>query len=146
MYNYQNRSLDYYNYNNNNYNQPLYKKDANPASLYDPYQGFIRGNMFPNLYNGYKLSQPLDLNPKTEKEQLLYYLDAITFAMIDINLYLDNYPDDKDMIILFNQYRIEADKLCQEYEKKYGPLMTDSSATNNYPWIWDNKPWPWEKK
>ena len=146
MYNYQDRSLDYYNYTNNNYNQPLYTEDAKAASLYDPYQGFIRGNMFPNLYNGYKLNQPIDLNPMNEKAQLLTFLDAITFAMTDINLYLDNYPNDKDMIALFNQYRVEANKLRNEFESKYGPILVDSDASNVYPWAWDNRPWPWENK
>ena len=39
MYNYQ-KNLDYYNYENNNYNQPLFSKNENPNSLYDPYNGF----------------------------------------------------------------------------------------------------------
>ena len=39
---------DYYNYLNNNYNQPNYNQ--NNVSLYEPYEGFIRGNMFKDLY------------------------------------------------------------------------------------------------
>ena len=45
--------MDKYNYVNNNYNQPMWTENANSSKLYDPYQGFIRGNMFPNLYNSY---------------------------------------------------------------------------------------------
>ncbi len=146
MYNYQNKNLDYYNYTNDNFNQPLYTEDANAESLFDPYQGFIRGNMFPNLYNGYKLNQPFDITPMSEKEQLLMFLDALSFATIDINLYLDLYQNDKDMIALFNQYRVEANKLRAEYESKYGPILVDSDASNVYPWAWDNRPWPWENQ
>lgn len=36
MYNYDLRQ-DYYSYNNNNYNKPLYTEDANPNSVYDPW-------------------------------------------------------------------------------------------------------------
>lgn len=146
MYNYQNVNLDNYNYNNYNYNQPLYTEDVNSTSLYDPYQGFIRGNMFPKLYDKYESNEPFQLNPSNEKEQLLVFLDALSFATFDINLYLDVYPNDKDMVALFNQYRIEADKLKSEYESKYGPILVDSDASNVYPWAWDNEPWPWEKK
>lgn len=146
MYNYQDMRSDYYNYKNNNYNQPLYTEDANPASVYDPYQGFIRGNMFPNLYNGYKLNAPIDLKPATEQQQMLMALDAISFATVDLNLYLDNFPEDRDMIALFNQYRVEADKLRSEYERRFGPILVDSEASNAYPWAWDKNPWPWEKK
>lgn len=144
MYSYQDRNFNYY--NNMNFNQPYYAEDANPSSLYDPYQGFIRGNMFPNLYNWYKFEQPMDLTAMSEKDQLLIYLDALSFATIDINLYLDNYPNDKDMIALFNQYRMEADQVRSEYESKYGPILVDSDASNTYPWAWDNRPWPWENQ
>lgn len=143
MYEYRNK-LDYYNYVNNNYNEPMYTKDENPSSLYDPYNGFIRGNMFPSLYNGYKLEKPLDVTPMNDKESLMLYVDAICFAAHDINLYLDIYPDDKDMIELFNQYRMEANKLKEEYQSKFGPLLVSSNATNKVPWSWDDRPWPWE--
>lgn len=143
MYEYRNK-LDYYNYVNNNYNEPMYTKDENPSSLYDPYNGFIRGNMFPSLYNGYKLEKPLDITPMNDKESLMLYVDAIGFAAHDINLYLDIYPNDKDMIELFNQYRMECNKLKEEYQNKFGPLLVNSNATDKVPWSWDDRPWPWE--
>ncbi len=146
MYQYPNANIiDYYNYTNNNYNKPNYSEDANASKLYDPYQGFIRGNMFPNLYNGYKISNPINIEPKSEKEEMLIYLDYLAFAAHDINLYLDLYPKDKDMLEAFSMYRIEADKVRKQYEKKYGPLEVNSEANTVYPWAWDNKPWPWEK-
>ena len=142
MYNY-NLKNDYYNYENNNYNQPTYTKNENPSSLYEPYNGFIRGNMFPSLYNEYKV-KPIDIMPKSDKEALLLYVDAMSFAAHDINLYLDVYRNDNDMIQLFNQYKIEANKLMEEYQDKFGPLVVNSDATNKTPWTWDNSPWPWE--
>lgn len=136
-----NNALDYYNYTNNNYNKPMYTEDVNANSIYDPYQGFIRGNMFPKLYNGYKLTNPLPLD-----NSLKTYLDAICFAAHDINLYLDIYPDDKDMIMAFSAYSKEADKLLEEYQKQFGPILVNSEANMVYPWAWDNEPWPWEKQ
>ena len=70
-----NNYRDYYNYANNNYNQPNYKNTLN-ANIYDPYQGFIRGNMFPDLYNTYKLNKPVEIMPKNEQAELLTYIDA----------------------------------------------------------------------
>lgn len=144
MYNYQ-RKLDYYNYENNNYNQPLYTKNENPNSVLDPYNGLIRGNLFPTLYNEYKV-RPADLQPSNEKMQQLIMIDALGFAKIDINLYLDVYPNDRDMIELFNQYSIESDRLIEDYESKYGPIFVDGNARNAYPWSWNNEPWPWENR
>lgn len=143
MYNYDLRQ-DYYNYNNNNYNQPLYTEDENPNSVYDPYAGFIRGNMFPDLYNSYKVNKPIEIKPSNEKMQMKTMLDAMEFATIDLNLYLDIYPNDRDMIQLFSQYVNELEKVKEEYEKKYGPLTTNCKANEKYPWAWDDNPWPWE--
>lgn len=144
MYNYQ-RNLDYYNYDNNNYNQPLFSENENPNNLYDPYNGFIRGNMFPSLYNGYKID-PIILQGANEQMQLMLMLDALCFAKEDLNLYLDVYPNDKDMISLFKQYAEETEKILNDYESKYGPIFVDSRANMVYPWAWNNEPWPWEGK
>lgn len=135
---------DYYNYVNNNYNQPTYESNEQKKKIFEPYNGFIRGNMFPDLYNDYKLSKPIEITPLNEQADMLTYIDALTFAMIDINLYLDVYPNDKTMIDLYNKYRIENDNIMKEYEKKYGPITTNSEALRKSPWQWDNMPWPWE--
>ncbi len=141
-----NMTKDYYNYANNNYNQPLYNQNIQNKQIYDPYNGFIRGNMFPELYNSYKLNKPLEITPMNEQAELLTYVDALTFAMIDLNLYLDVYPNDREALELFNQYRMQADEYTKKYESKYGPLELTSNSLNTFPWAWDNAPWPWEKK
>lgn len=141
-----NMTKDYYNYANNNYNQPLYNQNIQNRQIYDPYNGFIRGNMFPELYNSYKLNKPLEITPMNEQAELLTYVDALTFAMIDLNLYLDIYPNDREALELFNQYRMQADEYTKKYESKYGPLELTSNSLNTFPWAWDNAPWPWEKK
>ena len=141
-----NMTKDYYNYANNNYNQPLYDQNIQDKQIYDPYNGFIRGNMFPELYNSYKLNKPLEITPMNEQAELLTYVDALTFAMIDLNLYLDVYPNDRGALELFNQYRMQADEYTKKYESKYGPLELTSNSLNTFPWDWDNAPWPWEKK
>ncbi len=138
MYN----NLDYYNYMNNNYNQPLYTENNNPKELYDPLEGFIRGNLFPELYNGYKV-KPISLKPVNEQAKMLTTLDALCFALTDLNLYLDIYPDDRDMLELFNQYRIQINNIKTIYEDKFGPLTINSDANDTYPFIWINNPWPW---
>lgn len=113
-------------------------------SLYDPYNGFIRGNLFKNLYDPYKLKVPYDIKPMNEQAELLTYINALGFSMIDLNLYLDIYPNDRNIIDLFNQYRKEKENLINEYESKYGPITLNSDSLNSYPWSWDDMPWPWD--
>ena len=113
-------------------------------NFYDPYNGFIRGNMFETLYDPYKIKEPYEIRPMNEQAELLTYIDALCFATIDLSLYLDVYPDDKKAIDLFNQYRTQKNELTEQYESKFGPLLLSSNSLNSYPWAWDDRPWPWE--
>ncbi len=130
--------------NNLNFNKCDFNGKTMPNQLYDVYNGFIRGNMFPNLYNQYKISRPFEIEPLNEQAELLTYIDAYSFGAHDINLYLDTHPNDSAMLDLFKQYTNEKEKLINQYEKKYGPLFVSGATTN--PWSWNNDPWPWENK
>ena len=94
---------DYYNYLNNNYNQPNYNQ--NNVSLYEPYEGFIRGNMFKDLYNKYKTNEPIKIVPKNKQAELLTTIDCLELAIIDLGMYLDTHPNDKEILEKFNMYR-----------------------------------------
>lgn len=137
------QKLTYQAGNNMNFNTS-YIQNTSPNKMYDVYSGFIRGNMFPDLYNTYKIAKPFDIEPLNEQAELLTYLDAYSFAAHDLNLYLDTHPNDRQMIELFNSYVKEANQIQKEYENNYGPLFVNSSTT--YPWAWNNSPWPWENK
>lgn len=115
------------------------KTDSN--NLYDVYNGFIRGNMFPNLFNQYKLSRPYDVKPINDQAELLTKVDAYCFACHDLNLYLDTHPNDKDMFNLFKELSADSNKAIFEYENKYGPLFVGNSS---FPWSWNDSPWPWD--
>ena len=113
-------------------------------NLYDPYNGLIRGNLFKNLYDPYKSKEPYEIKPMNEQAKMLTNIDALTFAMVDLNLYLDVFPNDREKINLYNQYRKQKENLLKEYESKYGPITINSEYLNTYPWAWNNMPWPWD--
>lgn len=129
---------------NMNFNVSNYEQDVNAGNIYDPYNAFIRGNLFPDLYNTYKVSKPYDIKPANAQAELLTKIDAYCFAAHELNLYLDNNPNDRDAITLFKKYTDESNAAINEYEQKYGPLFVDASTT--YPWAWNESPWPWENK
>lgn len=153
---------DYYNYLNE-YNDMNYMSNPNQIiadlnyqslmpnnaiqnqnnNILDTEEGFKKGNMFRNLYDEYKDYKPRKLTASSEKEDMLMQIREYTFAMIDLNLYLDMYPNDKDALRLFNTYLNNKKELVNMYEEKYGPLTIDSKFQKNN-WKWDNSPWPWE--
>lgn len=114
------------------------------GKLYSVREGFMRGNMFKNEYKPYKNLTYLPLNPKTDKEKLLYDIMAYSFAINDLNLYLDLNPEDKDCYNLFKQYIAEEKKLKEDFNRMYGPLTINQDLGNKYDWL-DN-PWPWDNE
>ena len=113
-------------------------------SLYDPYNGLIRGNLFRNLNNPYKSGEPYEIKPMNAQAQQLTNIDALSFAMVDLGLFLDVNPNNQEAINLFNQYREQKENLTKDYESKYGPITLDSDSLNSYPWSWNDMPWPWD--
>lgn len=128
--------------NNNN----MMNDFTNDSNLATPYVGYIRGNLFNNLYSGYKNYQPAPLKPRSEQEDFLLSINQLSFAAHELNLYLDTHPNDGRMLDLFNKYRKLADEAVEEYQKKYGPININSNYMNNVPFAWVNDPWPWEKE
>lgn len=111
-------------------------------SLFEPYQGFIRGNMFQYIYDNY--GKVYEIKPVNEQAELLTYLDMFDFACIDLGLYLDIFPKDENIIHLYNEINDEKKNVLKKYEENYGPINLGSKQLNNIPWAWDNTPWPWE--
>ncbi len=112
--------------------------------ILEPMEGFLRGNMFKDEYVPYKNLTYFKLNTISEKEKMLYKVMALSFAINDLNLYLDLHPDKKDVFDLFKKYSQEKEKLCNEYEKLYGPLEVTGATGSKFDWI--DSPWPWENK
>lgn len=107
-------------------------------------EGFLKGNLFYDLYSPYKNYKYGMLKPSNKKEELLYDIMKYNFALTDLNLYLDMYPYDRECIEIYNKYLLEEKKLLNEYEKKYGPLTVNSVNMNNNNFDWIKSPWPWE--
>ena len=134
----------YSNFRNFNMDPYINNSFNSADNLYNPYNGFIRGNLFKDIYDPYLDKEPYEIKPINEQANMLTNIDALCFALIDLNLYLDVNPNDRNKINLFNKYKEEKEKLTKDYEAKYGPLTLNSDSLNSYPWAWNNMPWPWD--
>ena len=127
----------------------FYKEDNNSmynndSKLVSTKEGFLRGNMFADLYDPYKDMTYLPIRPKNEREELMYKIMEYDFAINDLNLYLDLNPEDSEMYENYKMYVKKCMELKDEYSKKYGPLTIDQVDSNMYKW--EDDPWPWENK
>ena len=118
------------------------ERDTTPSTLYNVDEGFIKGNMYKNLYDKYKHYEPKKFTPKTELDLITYNLYKYCFAINDLNLYLDIHPDDTKMYELFKKYVAEYKATKKKYESIVGPLTITHDNYNKYSWI--NVKMPWE--
>ncbi|HCW05672.1 MAG TPA: spore coat protein CotJB [Clostridium sp.] len=76
------------------------------------------------------------------KFKLLEQIMSIDFMIVDLNLYLNTHPMDKEAIAKHNSFTMQSKMLKESYERLYGPLTQGSASA--YPWQWIKEPWPWE--
>ncbi len=105
-------------------------------------EGFLRGNLFKNEYKPYKNLTYIELKPKNDREAKLYTVMQYSFAINDLNLWLDLHPNDKKALMIFENMVEESRKAKREYEESYGPLTVSHTKGNDFNWI--DSPWPWE--
>ena len=133
--------------NSYEYMNPVnYVNNFNEKQLYNPSVGLEKGNLFQNLYCPYKNYKAMKLNPSNERDAMMYQLMQYKFGLIELQLYLDVYPEDRQMLELYRKYLSIEKQVCSEYEKKYGSITCDSEFANYNSWGWINNPWPWEVK
>lgn len=76
--------------------------------------------------------------------QLLEQLQAVQFVLVELNLYLDNHPNDQEAVNQYNQLVSEREQLVNQFENLFGPLFNFGQNTSKFPWQWVNEPWPWQ--
>jgi spore coat protein JB len=81
---------------------------------------------------------------KESRQELMLKIQELSFACVDLNLYLDNHPEDKNAINTYNKFVSQFIQARCAYESKYGPLTNFGYAPSSYPWQWVNQPWPWD--
>lgn len=67
------------------------------------------------------------------------------FVAIELNLYLDTHPCDRDAINDFNCAVEILERHKMAYQNEFGPLFNFGfGGQSNEPWQWATGPWPWE--
>jgi spore coat protein JB len=77
------------------------------------------------------------------KEQMLNDIGVVGFILIDLGLYLDTHPDDRNAIEYFNHYSRIKNQMTRDFSMKYYPL-TMELAESGREWRWGAAPMPWE--
>ena len=79
----------------------------------------------------------------SNKEQLLNDIGIVSCVLVELGLYLDTHPTDRNAMEYFNHYNRIKHQMVKEFSMKYYPLTMDM-AESNKDWRWGAAPLPWE--
>ncbi|WP_227766101.1 spore coat protein CotJB [Zhaonella formicivorans] len=79
-----------------------------------------------------------------EQVQMLRRIQELEFVAIELTLYLDTHPGEREPLVEYNRVTQELNALKRTYENRYGPLTVYGYSPSQYPWRWIEDPWPWE--
>ena len=77
-----------------------------------------------------------------ERENLLRKIQALSFAKVETELYLDTHPDSRQALEYYRNTLSELDEAMTEYQNKYGPLFAEGVVGDR--WTWVEGKWPWQ--
>ena len=80
---------------------------------------------------------------QAERAKLLHLIDAASFAVVELSLFLDTHPDDREAMKNFAHYKELRENALRTYADSYGPLTIDTAKPADH-WYWSTEPWPWE--
>lgn len=116
--------------------------EVNRGKFVAPEEGFLRGNMFRDEYVPYKNLTYFKLVPTSDREKKLFKVMEYSFAINDLNLYLDLHPEDEEAYRIFQNFVEQKEKAKKEFTRSYGPLVVTDDEFKTYEWM--KNPWPWD--
>lgn len=79
------------------------------------------------------------------QSQLMDVIYKTSFAVNDIQLFLDSHPDCSEALAYFHEHNDIRNAALKEYSRRFGPLTIETACegSHNY-WAWLQGKWPWE--
>ena len=86
------------------------------------------------------------VNRHANRRELLNYINAVSLACLEAQLYLDTHPEDERALAYFQEQSRQRNQALKEYAMCYGPLTIDGVIHSGLErWTWIQEPWPWQE-
>ena len=105
---------------------------------YEAPRGLVRGTLFPGL----ELPFCGMVSDRCSPDTLRSRIQAVSFAVLELGLYLDTHRDDAQALELYRSYQTLLLQLRQQALPENGP--TSHQTPDQGPYRWLDDPWPWE--
>lgn len=84
-------------------------------------------------------------NEMISHQELMKAINEVSFAINDMQLYLDTHPTDQHALEDIRMLIDKRKKYQEIHTRYYGPLTMDTAMDNcSDSWAWILQPWPWE--
>lgn len=80
---------------------------------------------------------------KKDKCTALYEISMVDFLLMDMKLYLNTHPTDRNALDYYHHYAKILCELREAYVANFGPLFAKDSNCDKE-WEWGNEPNAWE--
>ncbi len=80
---------------------------------------------------------------KKDKCTALYEIGMVDFLLMDMKLYLNTHPCDKNALDYYHHYAKILKEMREAYAQNYGPLFAEQSDCGKE-WEWGMEPNAWE--
>ncbi|TDX45307.1 spore coat protein CotJB [Orenia marismortui] len=77
-----------------------------------------------------------------EQLEMLKELMALDFYLVELSLFLNTHPNNRQALEDHNMIVREYKELKMDYVRRYGPLCTN--CVSKYPWQYIETEWPWQ--
>lgn len=83
------------------------------------------------------------MNERTLKRRI----EALDFAILETELFLDTHPSDRRALQMLREYRSRRKSEIANYESQFGKyIVTTDNVDAQDRWNWIDSPWPWERQ
>ena len=82
------------------------------------------------------------IKPNNNVKAMQKKLQKVSFALVELVLYLDAYPNCEKAKKYYKELLAERDALIQALSSAGFPIS--AMNVHNGEWVWTNGPWPWE--
>ena len=118
---------------------PYVAAQQDGARGYSRRKALEEGTYYPDL----NLPLHLKVNAADLPDTPLNRLRALDFVLLELGLYLDTHPFDKEAVELFRNLSEEERSLRAQYQEDNAPL-TMKHAMQKGSYVWWKGPWPWQ--
>ena len=81
--------------------------------------------------------------PVNDCRAMMQKLREVDFALVELNLYLDAYPDSSSALEYYHRLMAERARLCDAINRSGMPITMRDNVSRTT-WNWVNGPWPWQ--